>query len=124
VFLIGTCRPDRFRPGTGAGQRQWERIAAPVLRGDHAGAKRPGIRRSCRWCRPPRSTSYLQPRRAVGDAVLRAARQRGQIRPDADVDVLSDQLWGACMYRLMTGAPLTEDFARELVRNLLKGVHA
>jgi AcrR family transcriptional regulator len=67
--------------------------------------------------------AYSGPRRAVGLAALRAAQQRGQIRPDADPDVLIDQLWGACLYRqMMPDQPLTDDFARALVRNVLHGV--
>lgn len=66
---------------------------------------------------------YLQPRRAVGSAALRAAQRRGEIRADVDPDVVSDQLWGACMYRLLSGhQPLTDAFARALVANLLHGV--
>lgn len=68
---------------------------------------------------------YLVPRRAAGIVALRAAQDRGEIRMDVDLDVLSDQLWGACMYRLMTGhQPLTDEFVLELIRNLLAGVRA
>lgn len=68
---------------------------------------------------------YLAPRRAVGVAALQTARDRGEIRPDVDLEVVSDQLWGACMYRLMMGhEPLTEDFVHALVRNLLSGIRA
>lgn len=66
---------------------------------------------------------YLLPRRAAGLAVLRAARTRGELRADVDLEVLSDQLWGACMYRLLMGhRPLTEGFVRALLDNLLAGV--
>ena len=67
--------------------------------------------------------SYVGPRRAVGLAALRTAQQRGQIRPDADPEVLIDQLWGACLYRLMVaGEPLTDRYARSLVHNLTHGI--
>lgn len=67
--------------------------------------------------------TYSGPRRAIGRAALRTAQQRGQIRADADPEVLIDQLWGACLYRLLMGdEPLTDDFARIVVRNLLHGV--
>ncbi len=67
--------------------------------------------------------SYSGPRRAVGVAALRTAQQRGQIRPDADPETLVDQLWGACIYRLMIGdLPLTDTVARALVENLVHGV--
>lgn len=66
---------------------------------------------------------YLQPRRAVGVAALNLAQKRGQIRQDADLEVISDQLWGACMYQLLTGQrPLTDDYARALVRELMRGI--
>lgn len=67
--------------------------------------------------------SYAAPRRSVGLAALRAAQERGQIRADADPDFLVDQIWGACVYRLLMGdQPLTDAFARSLVTNLLVGL--
>lgn len=67
--------------------------------------------------------SYSSPRRAAGLAALNAAQQRGQIRADADPEVLIDQLWGACLYRrMMPDQPLTDDFARAVVHNVLHGV--
>lgn len=39
--------------------------------------------------------------------------------------MLSDQFWGACVYRLvMDHQPSTEEFAHALLRNLLRGVTA
>jgi AcrR family transcriptional regulator len=67
--------------------------------------------------------TYSGPRRAAGLAALHAARERGQIRPDADPETLIDQLWGACLYRrMMPDQDLTDDFARAVVRNVLRGV--
>jgi hypothetical protein len=67
--------------------------------------------------------TYSGPRRTAGPARLRAARERGQIRPDADPEVLIDQLWGAVLYRrMMPDRNLTDEFARSVVRNLLNGV--
>lgn len=67
--------------------------------------------------------TYSGPRRAVGRAALRTAQERGQVRADADPDLLIDQLWGACVYRLLMGdEPLTDDFARGVVKNLVDGV--
>lgn len=69
--------------------------------------------------------TYSGPRRAVGLAALRTAQSRGQIRADVDPEVLIDQLWGACLYRLVMGdQPLTDDFARAVVRNLVHGMRA
>jgi AcrR family transcriptional regulator len=67
--------------------------------------------------------SYSGPRRAAGLAALRTAQQRGQIRPDADPEVLIDQLWGACLYHLMIAAePLSDRYVRSLVQNLTQGI--
>lgn len=68
-------------------------------------------------------SSYSLPRRAAGRAALLAAQERRQIRADVDPDILIDQLWGACLYRLMiANLPLSDDFARGLVENLINGV--
>lgn len=70
-------------------------------------------------------SSYAGPRRAVGLAALRAGQERGQLRGDADPEALVDQLWGACLYRVMMGdQPLTNTFARALVNNLVRGIRA
>ncbi|RSM35015.1 TetR family transcriptional regulator [Amycolatopsis balhimycina DSM 5908] len=66
---------------------------------------------------------YADPRRAVGRAALQTAQRRGQVRADVNLDTLMEQLWGACLYRLMARADLlTDDFARDLVRNVMGGV--
>lgn len=67
--------------------------------------------------------TYAEPRRAAGLTALRTAQDRGQIRADADVEILIDQLWGACLYRLLVQThALTDDFARGVVQNLLRGL--
>jgi hypothetical protein len=54
---------------------------------------------------------------------MRRAQDRGQLRADADPQILVDQLWGACYHRLLLpDEPLTEEFAERLVANLLHGV--
>ncbi|AYV32044.1 TetR-like C-terminal domain-containing protein [Streptomyces goshikiensis] len=54
---------------------------------------------------------------------LRTAQTRGQLRAGIDPEVLVDQLWGACYHRLlMPTPPLTEEFAGNLVTNLMHGV--
>lgn len=70
-------------------------------------------------------STYAEPRRAAGLAALRAAQERGQLRAETDLGILIDQLWGACLYRLLVHAePLTDDFARAVVQNLLHGLRA
>ncbi|MEV6864220.1 TetR/AcrR family transcriptional regulator C-terminal ligand-binding domain-containing protein [Streptosporangium subroseum] len=66
---------------------------------------------------------YSAPRRALAVEVLERARQRGELREDLDLEVVVDQLWGACYHRLLIpDQPLTDEFAEALVRNLLNGI--
>jgi AcrR family transcriptional regulator len=66
---------------------------------------------------------YTLPRRALAVDRLRAAQRDGQIRADADLESIVDQLWGACYHRLLLPArPLNTDFADTLIRNLLDGI--
>ena len=70
-------------------------------------------------------SGWLQPRREAPAAVLRHAIDRGQIRPDVDVPTLMDQLYAPLYWRLMMRhAPLTDDFAEMIVRNILDGVRS
>ncbi|MGT2425831.1 TetR-like C-terminal domain-containing protein [Amnibacterium kyonggiense] len=69
------------------------------------------------------SSNYTLPRRDLAIARLTAARAAGQIRADRPLDVVADQLWGAIHSRLLIpDASLTEQFADDLVDNLLRGV--
>lgn len=75
----------------------------------------PALRRA--W-----SEKYAQPRRILAVEALQRARDRGQVRADAPLDVIVDQLWGACYYRLLIpDRPLDHDFADALVTNALHG---
>ena len=66
---------------------------------------------------------YSGPRRALAVDAFDRARTRGQIDSAVDPEVLVDQLWGACYHRLLLpDQPLTEEFGRALVRNVLHGV--
>jgi AcrR family transcriptional regulator len=68
------------------------------------------------------STAYSRPRRELALVALDRARRRGQLRDDLSLDVIVDQLWGACYHRLLIpDEPLTERFADELVENVLFG---
>lgn len=71
------------------------------------------------------SESYVRPRRQLAVDRLAIARRQGQIRPGVDLEVIVDQLWGACYHRLLLPVPdqpLTTAFASALVRNLMDGV--
>ena len=68
---------------------------------------------------------YVHPRREIGGAALRRAQSRGQLSTKIDVQVLIDQLWGACYYRLMTEPDLvTATYLDALVDQALNGVAA
>jgi AcrR family transcriptional regulator len=68
---------------------------------------------------------YSAPRRALAVTAIEAARDRGELRVDVDAEAVVDQLWGACYHRLLIpDQPLTEDFARTLVDQLVRGVRA
>ncbi len=68
------------------------------------------------------SEKYTQPRRDLAVQALERARGRGQIRADIALDIIVDQLWGACYHRLLVpDAPLDQEAADTLVRNALHG---
>ena len=55
-------------------------------------------------------------RQATVRLLLDRAASRGELPPDTDVDVLVDVLLGSFLYRrLITGAPLDDDFTTRLV---------
>ncbi|WP_240032741.1 TetR/AcrR family transcriptional regulator [Micromonospora globbae] len=66
---------------------------------------------------------YSAPRRALAVEAINRAVARGQLRADIDPESVVDQLWGACYHRLLIpDQPLTEEFARTLVDNLMRGL--
>ena len=66
---------------------------------------------------------YLAPRYAETMQSLAEAKQRGQIRAEADLEAVADALFGPIYFRLLTGhAPLTPTFADGLVETVLNGV--
>ena len=68
------------------------------------------------------SRSYAVPRRELARVRLRAAQEQGQLRPDADLDIVVDQLWGACYHRLLVlKVPLDESIVAGLVEHALHG---
>ncbi len=69
------------------------------------------------------SRSYTRPRRQLAIDRLSRAQAGGQLRAGIDLEVLVDQLWGACYHRLLLpDQPLDIAFAEALVGNLLRGV--
>jgi AcrR family transcriptional regulator len=66
---------------------------------------------------------YSAPRRALAEAAMNRAIERGQLRGDVDPRVVIDQLWGACYHRLLIpDEPITDEFAKALVRNVMIGL--
>lgn len=66
---------------------------------------------------------WLGPRRAVTVDVLTRGIAAGDLRPDLDVELVMDQLYGPLYFRLVFGhGPLPDDLAHRLVGQLLHGV--
>jgi len=67
--------------------------------------------------------AWVQSRRAVVLAILARGRERGEIAPDADLDLAVDQLFGAFWYRLLVGhLTLKPSAAAAHVAQLLRGL--
>jgi AcrR family transcriptional regulator len=61
-------------------------------------------------------------RREVLLQVLQRGRERGELKPDADLNVMIDLLFGALWYRLLLQhAKLDSRFAKQLVGDVLEG---
>jgi AcrR family transcriptional regulator len=62
-------------------------------------------------------------RREAMLAALERGRARGEIRPDADLELAVDALHGAVFYRLLlSGEPLDEEFAKRLASQVVAGL--
>jgi AcrR family transcriptional regulator len=72
---------------------------------------------------PFRATVVQARRREVARVVARGI-ERGDLRPDADVDVATELLVGPVYFRLMFGGELTLRFANTVVDNVLRGYAA
>jgi AcrR family transcriptional regulator len=60
-------------------------------------------------------------RNTLARSLLERARDRGELRPDLDIEVLFDQLAGALYYRvLITGSPVDRAYAERLVDTALR----
>ncbi|NUP64244.1 MAG: TetR/AcrR family transcriptional regulator [Nonomuraea sp.] len=61
-------------------------------------------------------------RNTLARSLLERARDRGELRPDVDVEALFDQLAGALYYRvLITGSPVDRAYAERLADTALRG---
>jgi AcrR family transcriptional regulator len=64
----------------------------------------------------------VRPRRRELRAILDAARDRGELRPEANLDVTVAALVGAFVGRYLAGDPLSSRFVSTLVDTVLDGV--
>ena len=68
-----------------------------------------------------RLATLLAARRADDAAVLLSATARGDLRPDTDVPLVLDMIFGALLFRLGRGTPPTPSMVETLVELLLRG---
>jgi AcrR family transcriptional regulator len=65
---------------------------------------------------------FAETRRRVTREVLRRAIEKGQIRPDTDIDLIIDLLGGASIFRLLQRhAPLDRKFVQSAIALILDG---
>jgi AcrR family transcriptional regulator len=66
---------------------------------------------------------FFNPRREAGRRVFLRAIERGDIAPDADVDLALDLLYGASSHRRMHGhAPVDERFVHDAIEAVIGGL--
>ena len=64
---------------------------------------------------------FIVPRKQELVALLQRGLQRGELASDTNLEVLADLIYGAKWYRfLLYPAPLDEEFAREIVKLILR----
>lgn len=68
---------------------------------------------------------WIANRRLIARDILARGVISGELRPDADLDVVLDALYGALYFRLLVGhLPLTKDFVDKLVDHVFAGISA
>jgi AcrR family transcriptional regulator len=72
----------------------------------------------------PFRASVVQARRGEVARAVERGMARGDLRPDADMDVATELLVGPVYFRLMFGGALTQDFAERIVDTVLTGYAA
>jgi len=66
---------------------------------------------------------YSADRRRLAVERMHKAREAGQLRADADLEAIVDQLWGAVYHRLLVpDQPVTASFIEALLDNLFRGI--
>jgi hypothetical protein len=115
-------------PDTGSTEddlRELMRSAVKVYRGSVEAGVMPGLvdamNRDRRLARSVRE-GFLKRRRAALAAVLERGVQRGDLRPDLDVELALDVLGGPLFYRLLvTGGPIDNDLADGVAELMIRG---
>ena len=65
---------------------------------------------------------WVSPRRNATVADLQRGKDAGELRPEAEPELLNDAIFGAVYYRfLLHSGPLTRRFGEELVEQVLRG---
>jgi AcrR family transcriptional regulator len=68
---------------------------------------------------------FLDERRALDRSILERGVARGDIRPDADLDLAIDMVYGPVYHRvLLTGLPVDPAFTDGLINNVLAAIEA
>ena len=68
-------------------------------------------------------TIWSAPRRAQAREMLKLTQSRGQLRPEADLDMVLDALYGPLYYRLLVkNEPPSQKYAEALVDLVLQGL--
>ena len=67
-------------------------------------------------------THVIKPRRAMLRAVFARARERGELRPDADLEMGAQMLVGAYYAQYLAGIPFREGWDGRVVDTVLKGL--
>jgi Tetracyclin repressor-like, C-terminal domain len=90
--------------------------AGSVLRGLIAAAQ------SDAGVRSAFAEGFVRPRRRIGGKALERAQERGQLHTEVEVQVVVDQIWGACYWRLLTEPDqVDERYLDALVTQALRG---
>ena len=102
-----------------------------VVAATFAGAQRPPVGPALRTlareaARDPQLAvlmrEFTESRRAALRDVLEQGRERGELEPGRDLDLMVDQVYGVFWYRFLLGhGPLDEDTAKALADSLLTG---
>ena len=66
---------------------------------------------------------FILARREEGRTLLERAIEQGEIRPETDVEIALDMIYGAVFFRLLMGhAPLSEALARQIITEAFRGL--